>query len=249
MLTRQGPSNRWCFAHSGNHKCGLESYVHKTAKIILADRFNNGGIPFIVHFEPEYQCRDSRSCPHEKYRCGCRSKSIDYNLRDHYDLPPVIELQVNDADRGDSFRPDVILRSSNPARKDIFLEVYHTHKSSMEKIQSGARIIEIRIRDLFDLEKLKNQEKFSESLDVCFYNFRVDVSPERILELNQEYARECGTELPPDAFPPCLSNPMMIQKYGKCPRCGGSLILRSGTYGRFYGCSNYPRCTTKYRIL
>lgn len=29
---------------------------------------------------------------------------------------------------------------------------------------------------------------------------------------------------------------------GKCPRCGGKLIKRSGPYGDFYGCSNYPRC-------
>ena len=30
---------------------------------------------------------------------------------------------------------------------------------------------------------------------------------------------------------------------GKCPRCGGELVLRKGRYGRFYGCSNYPECT------
>lgn len=28
---------------------------------------------------------------------------------------------------------------------------------------------------------------------------------------------------------------------GRCPRCGGELVLRKGTYGPFYGCSNYPR--------
>lgn len=30
--------------------------------------------------------------------------------------------------------------------------------------------------------------------------------------------------------------------YGICPRCDGKLVLRSGKYGTFYGCSNYPRC-------
>ena len=30
--------------------------------------------------------------------------------------------------------------------------------------------------------------------------------------------------------------------HGKCPRCGGNLILRKGRYGEFYGCSNYPKC-------
>ncbi len=29
---------------------------------------------------------------------------------------------------------------------------------------------------------------------------------------------------------------------GICPRCGGSLIIKSGKYGQFYGCSNFPKC-------
>lgn len=29
---------------------------------------------------------------------------------------------------------------------------------------------------------------------------------------------------------------------GKCPKCGGNLVLREGAYSRFYGCSNYPNC-------
>lgn len=29
---------------------------------------------------------------------------------------------------------------------------------------------------------------------------------------------------------------------GICPRCGGTLVLRNGKYGRFYGCNNYPQC-------
>ena len=27
-----------------------------------------------------------------------------------------------------------------------------------------------------------------------------------------------------------------------CPRCGAQVILRQGEYGKFYGCSNYPKC-------
>ena len=27
-----------------------------------------------------------------------------------------------------------------------------------------------------------------------------------------------------------------------CPKCGGKLVQRSGRYGSFYGCSNYPKC-------
>ncbi len=27
-----------------------------------------------------------------------------------------------------------------------------------------------------------------------------------------------------------------------CPKCGGKMVLRSSIYGRFFGCSNYPKC-------
>ncbi|WP_326513700.1 NERD domain-containing protein [Clostridium intestinale] len=27
-----------------------------------------------------------------------------------------------------------------------------------------------------------------------------------------------------------------------CPRCGGNLVTRKGKYGRFKGCSNFPKC-------
>ena len=29
---------------------------------------------------------------------------------------------------------------------------------------------------------------------------------------------------------------------GVCPKCGGVLIMRDGKYGRFLGCSNFPKC-------
>ncbi len=28
----------------------------------------------------------------------------------------------------------------------------------------------------------------------------------------------------------------------KCPKCGGDLIERRGRYGKFFGCSNFPKC-------
>lgn len=31
-------------------------------------------------------------------------------------------------------------------------------------------------------------------------------------------------------------------RQGVCPKCGASLVLRQGRYGKFYGYSNYPRC-------
>lgn len=33
-----------------------------------------------------------------------------------------------------------------------------------------------------------------------------------------------------------------------CPRCGGNLVIRNSKYGKFQGCSNYPKCTFKKSI-
>ena len=29
---------------------------------------------------------------------------------------------------------------------------------------------------------------------------------------------------------------------GSCPRCGADTILREGKFGKFYGCSTFPKC-------
>lgn len=34
----------------------------------------------------------------------------------------------------------------------------------------------------------------------------------------------------------------------KCPKCGGDLVERTGKYGKFIGCSNYPKCTYTRKI-
>ena len=35
---------------------------------------------------------------------------------------------------------------------------------------------------------------------------------------------------------------------GICPKCSGKLVVRTGQYGQFYGCSNYPDCKYKKPI-
>jgi hypothetical protein len=34
----------------------------------------------------------------------------------------------------------------------------------------------------------------------------------------------------------------------RCPYCGGILIEKSGQYGRFLGCSSYPKCRYTKKI-
>lgn len=70
---------------------------------------------------------------------------------------------------------------------------------------------------------------------------------------------QVSTEGAHRALQDCIMNQKCFEEMGKrmaaagpeasrepaaeaCPRCGGELVKRSGRYGPFYGCSNYPRC-------
>ncbi len=40
-----------------------------------------------------------------------------------------------------------------------------------------------------------------------------------------------------------VSKEEIIEKTGKkCPKCGGEIVIRFGKFGRFYACSNFPKC-------
>jgi len=44
------------------------------------------------------------------------------------------------------------------------------------------------------------------------------------------------------AAPPPLSVSLDTTSAPTCPKCGIPLVIRSGSRGKFYGCSNYPKC-------
>ena len=35
---------------------------------------------------------------------------------------------------------------------------------------------------------------------------------------------------------------MKVSGSGLCPRCGGETSLKSGPFGKFYGCNDFPNC-------
>lgn len=49
-------------------------------------------------------------------------------------------------------------------------------------------------------------------------------------------------DVPESQWAQWLEGFSMPQEYGDCPECGGQLQEKSGKYGRFLGCSNYPEC-------
>ena len=57
-----------------------------------------------------------------------------------------------------------------------------------------------------------------------------NVTDSSIRKQHTEYAKRTSTDVSAD-----------IAK-GRCPRCGGELVVRKSDRGEFGACSNYPRC-------
>lgn len=243
MRPRLGEHNVWHFAHD-NHQCSQESYIHKTAKLLLAERFNSRSAPFNICFRVWGKCGFYSTCPQaDEYRCRLPVPPTikKYNLLDYYDLPAETEVDITEPDGETHFRPDVLLRSSNPKRHPIFIEVFYKHKSEIDKLKSGHRIVEIRLRGMEDLEALKTETCLRESDNIKYYNFTNPVWPRDIVEATLKYAEECECPCSTNHLPPCQVEKDVFLKNYQCPRCGSALVLRKG-YSPFYGCSSYPRC-------
>lgn len=110
----------------------------------------------------------------------------------------------------------------------------------------------------FDLKfvRLAAQELFGQDLENNF----IDTLPMaksclpqltryRLVDLAEYF--HISTEGAHRAEKDCVMNQKCYEELGKiqqgmvielCPRCGGELKKRSGKFGKFFGCSNFPQC-------
>ena len=93
MRPRLGQHNQKHFYHSDNHKCGIESYLHKTAKLLLAERINDRNRSLFIELKPSRPCMFTDTCKEEQSYCWIRSESKKFNLTAYYDLPAEIEAR------------------------------------------------------------------------------------------------------------------------------------------------------------
>lgn len=207
MEARQGEHNAWHFAHGENHKCGEESYIHKMAKLIIANRFNDSNKPFMIRLGVEPICKEYETCQdYDEYVCQIfhRSEQRDFDLRQYYTLPAQMESDVTDIDS--LYRPDILLKSPDPRRRDIFVEIHYKHKSSEKKLSSSYPVIEIRVFGMEDLKKLEERIVFSDSDDdVVLYGFKpVRLSPEDIGRVIREGLIKDHVPIQDSYLPKCL---------------------------------------------
>lgn len=213
MRPRQGEHNVWHFAHD-NHKCGVESYIHKIAKRILVNRFNAPEAPFKVGLNIKQSCYKLDLCDIEKSAtCQGAEHYVEYDLTQFYRGCAFEETRVRDFSSDDVFIPDVLLKDKHGKRKDIYLEVYYKHKCNKEKVASGTRIIEVHVRKVEDLQKLETQTLFVENKDVKFFNFSSPpTTPEKIEATVRDEAKKRGSRFVDQSYLPACKQSITYRR-------------------------------------
>ncbi|MBP5332913.1 MAG: hypothetical protein J6Y66_01940 [Bacteroidales bacterium] len=148
MIARLGEVRNWHFSHrSGEAHCGTETYLHKLAKRRIKEKFDKGD-SFKVGYYREVKCSDLSNCPFA-INDTCKVHKLEtFDLKSFYDTcqeEKEVEGYVADL---------LITNSQKPERGPVLIEVQVSHKSTAGKRLSGLRILEVRIREEEDIDKL-----------------------------------------------------------------------------------------------
>jgi hypothetical protein len=148
MIARLGEVRNWHFAHRGNEEhCANETYLHQLAKRLIREKFENDST-FMVGYYRDVKCSDIGSCPFAMPDECHVPKLETFDLKEFYDTCKEEQSVGN-------YIADLLLtNSSKPDRDPVLIEIQVSHKSTPQKLNSGLRIIEIRIRTEDDIDAL-----------------------------------------------------------------------------------------------
>lgn len=162
MRPRLGECRAHHFAHKNDvFNCKPETYIHKLAKQKIKEWFDSD-IPFKISYYQDTICSDATTCPFYKSE-KCHDRQLrDYNLKEYYDTCSC-EKAIND------FVADLLISSQKrPYAPPILIEIQVTHKSEIAKLESGHKIIEIKINSEGDIEHLLESAVIEEDDDSAY---------------------------------------------------------------------------------
>ena len=182
LIPRMGSIREWHFAHKVFQNCSIETYLHYLGKSIFKSIFQNcltNSIPYLLIQKRKLICNKYG----EKYGiyCDYGEEEVSFDLTKYFDV--IIEEK-----KDNTFIPDILLKNSKSGNK-IYVEIAVNHQATIEKINSGERIIEFQISTEEDLEIIK-QKRIFQGEKLFLYNFKND-------SLKNNYCRKnnCLTDL------------------------------------------------------
>lgn len=128
-----------------------DRYLHNYSELRIKQRFDDSAESgeFLIKYYEEEICPNYKTCKLAKFiNCNASGKPRikEINLRDTYDTCTPEKSE-------DKYIADLLLTNSkDDTIKPMFLEIYVTHKCSEEKINSGYKIVEIKIKKKEDAE-------------------------------------------------------------------------------------------------
>lgn len=151
------------FQHFRNTEHDYETYLHLTAKKIIKQAYELA----VKNSQPVYvEYTENRLCTAHKLTTSipCEmGKAIN-----KFDVTQTHKEIYEEMTVG-NFIPDLHLKSTR--FEEIFIEIFVTHKCEIEKRNSKYKIIEIKVENENDLQKLYQLQFLTTSGNITFYNF------------------------------------------------------------------------------
>ena len=99
---------------------------------------------------------------------------------------------------------------------------------------SGADITNIKSNNVYSIHELSSIKNVGTSINLTVED--MEYYHNRLLELKN------SSSISKEEHIENIHKMQEQIQQGICPRCGGTLVLRNGKNGQFYGCSNFPNC-------
>lgn len=142
-----------------------ETYLHETGKYLFYRKYNealNKGLPYFLEYEQEFQCQ--KTSKQTSIKCDIVKDFEEFDLTKKFKY-----IKLESYHNG--LKPDIILLSEDEIDV-IYIEIAVTHESSEQKIDSGNRIIEIKLNSEIDLDLLKGNRISMKDIGIEFHNFK-----------------------------------------------------------------------------
>lgn len=148
-------------------ECNYETYLHRLGKELIERKFNQNN--FTIKYKVEKSC-STMNCVLRNEQCFNISDTNEVNLKEYYDTCEKEKVYK-------TFRPDILLTSVDNPDSPIFIEIRVTSSCSEDKLDSGIRIIEIRVKEECQLlkileGKILEEKEYADGSSVSFINFK-----------------------------------------------------------------------------
>jgi len=152
----------------------------------------------------------------------------------HFTQPPsryteatlIKELEKNGIGRPSTYAPIIsVLQERNYVKKDEKKRFYPT--------EIGISVNDILVTHFPEIVDIKFTAKMEDNLDKI-----ANGKKEWVLALKEFY--DPFAKNLKEKYKEVAKKVIITEK--KCPKCGAPLVIRISKFGRFYGCSNFPKC-------